>query len=84
MKMLRVVEVALNGDAQNVDPAVRRTLYALANEHDDRDAEIEKAIEELGERFAEEVKGVKRLLLGLTGTVVSGIMVAVANILLSL
>lgn len=73
MKMYRTVEVALNGDADDVQPAVRRTLYSMANELDEWQIEM-----------LHEVRSVKRLLIGLTSTVVTGLLVAVANILLAL
>ena len=73
MKMSRIVEVALNGDAPEVDPAVRRTLYSMANGYD----------EDVGE-FRSEIRGVRRLLIGLLGTVVSGILLIIGDILLKL
>lgn len=73
MKMSRLIEVALNGDAPDVDPAVRRTLYSMANEFDDT----------VGD-FRAEVKGIRKLLLTLVGTVVTGIVVAIANALIAL
>jgi hypothetical protein len=71
--MSKIVQVALNGDAPEVDPAVRRTLYSMANEFDDT-----------VDDFRKEVKGVRKLLIGLTGTVVTGIVMAIANILIAL
>lgn len=73
MKMSRIVEVALNGDAPQVDPAVRRTLYSMANGYDEDVTE-----------FRDEIRGVRRLLVGLLGTVVSGILLIIADILIKL
>jgi len=71
--MTQIVKVALNGDADQVDKAVRRTLYAVANEYDEQ-----------SEAFLNEVRSVKKLLLTLTGSVVTGIVLVVAQILLQL
>lgn len=71
--MTQIVKVALNGDADQVDKAVRRTLYAVAAEYDEQ-----------SETFLNEVRGVKKLLLTLTGSVVTGILLIVAQILLRL
>jgi len=71
--MTQIVKVALNGDADQVDKAVRRTLYAVANEYDEQ-----------SQAFLDEVRGVKKLLLTLTGSVVTGILLIVAQILLQL
>ena len=71
--MSKIVEVALNGDAPEVDPAVRRTLYSMANEFDDT----------VGD-FRSEVKGIRKLLITLVGTVVTGILIAIANVLVAL
>jgi len=73
VKMTQIVKVALNGDADQVDKAVRRTLYAVANEYDEQ-----------SQAFLDEVRGVKKLLLTLTGSVVTGILLIVAQILLQL
>ena len=106
MKLTRIVEVALNGDADKVEPAVRRAFYAMTAELDEQSrdwdgringlsAKMDSAVEdikvsireefkhEMG-RQGEEVKAVKRLLLGLTGTAVVGILTGVANILISM
>jgi len=72
-KMSQIVKRSFNGDAQQVDPAVHRTMYAMADELDDWRTEM------LGE-----VRGVKRGVYALTSTVVAGILVAIANILLAL
>ena len=73
MKMHQIVTTSLNGDANDVDPAVRRTMYAMSDELDDWRADM-----------LDEVRGVKRLLMGLTGTVVTGLLLGVAQVLLSL
>lgn len=72
-KMSQIVERSFNGDAPNVDPAVRRTMYAVADEMDDWRNEM-----------LAEVKGVRKLLIYLVGTVATGLMLAVAQILLQL
>jgi hypothetical protein len=73
MQMQDVVRVALNGDADKVDPAVRRTLNAMAAQQDEHNADMLK-----------EVRGVRRMLTGLTGTVITGLILIVAQTLLKL
>jgi len=73
MKMHQIVKTSLNGDADQVDPAVRRTLYAISDEMDDWRTEMLK-----------EVQSVRKLLIGLTGTVVTGLVLGIAQVLLSL
>lgn len=73
LKMAQIVKRSFNGDAESVDPAVHRTLYAVADEMDDWRTEMMR-----------EVKGVRKLLAGLTGSVVTGILLLVAQILLKL
>lgn len=91
MKLSRVIEVALNGDAPNVDPAVRRALYAMGDELDEQaeayaaalQSEVEKmtlAINVMGH----DMRGVRRLVLGTTATVLGGVVVGIANILIQL
>jgi len=106
VKLTRVVEVALNGDADRVEPAVRRALYSMTAELDEQSRDWDARIIDLGikmdaaveeikvgirdefkkemDRQADEVKGVKRLLLGLTGTAVVGILTGVANLLITM
>ena len=106
MKLTRIVEVALNGDADQVDPAVRRAFYSMSAELDEQSRDWDLRIIDLGikmdaaveeikvgirdefkkemDRQADEVKGVKRLLLGLTGTAVVGILTGVANLLITM
>lgn len=72
-KLARLIEVALNGEAEMVDPAVRRTLYALGDELENRHEEI-----------LDEVRGVRKLLIGLTTTTIGMLLVGVVNILLTL
>jgi hypothetical protein len=73
MKMSKIIEVALNGDAPDVDPAVRRALYSMANEFDDT-----------VDDFRVEVRGIRKLLLTLVTAVITGILVAIANVLIAL
>jgi hypothetical protein len=70
-KLARLIQVSLNGDADSVDPAVRRSLYALGDELDNRHIEI-----------LEEVRKSRRLLIGLTSTTIGAIVVGVVNALL--
>jgi hypothetical protein len=70
-KLARLIQVSLNGDADSVDPAVRRSLYALGDELDNRHVEI-----------LEEVRKSRRLLIGLTTTTIGAIVVGVVNALL--
>ena len=72
-KMAQIVKRSFNGDADAVQPAVHRTMYAMADELDDWHVEM-----------LAEVRGVKRGVYALTSTVVAGILVAIANILLAL
>lgn len=72
-KMAQIVKRSFNGDAGQVDPAVHRTMYAMADELDDWRTDMLK-----------EVRGVKKAVFGLTGSVVSGILILIANILLKL
>lgn len=72
-KMAQIVKRSFNGDAAQVDPAVHRTMYAMADELDDWRTDMLK-----------EVRGVKKAVFGLTGSVVSGILILIANILLKL
>ena len=71
-KLARLIEVTLNGSADAVDPAVRRTLYALGDELENRHDEA-----------LAEIRGIRRLLIGLTTTTVGMILAGVANILLA-
>ena len=89
--MTLIVRNALNGDADTVDPAVRRTLYAIANEHDEQALEWDQRVDQLTSHFDSatlslegDVRGVRRLLVTLTGTVVTGIIVGVVNVLIQL
>jgi hypothetical protein len=91
VKLTLIVRNALNGDADTVDPAVRRTLYAIANEHDEqalewdnRVAQLTAHIDEQTAKLEKDVAAVRRLLMTLTGTVVTGIIVGVVNILITL
>lgn len=99
MKLTRIVEVALNGDAMDVDPAVRRALYALTNELDEQSVDWDRRInglsnkidngfvelgQELRKEVASEVRSTRRLLITLTGTFVTTIAVGLANILFTL
>ena len=71
--MAQIVKRSFNGDAEKVDPAVHRTMYAIADEMDDWRDEM-----------LNEVRGVRRLLMGLTGTVVTGLLLAIGQQLLRL
>lgn len=89
--MTLIVRNALNGDADKVDPAVRRTLYAIANEHDEQALEWDKRVDQLTTHIdsatvalERDVSGVRRLLVTLTGTVITGIIVGVVNVIIQL
>jgi len=89
VKLTLIVRNALNGDADKVDPAVRRALYAIANEHDEqalewdvRVATVNQHIDNTGLRLERDVASVRKLLVTLTGTVVCGIIVGVVNVLI--
>ena len=91
MKLTLIVKNALNGDHEKVDPAVRRTLYAIANEHDEqalewdgRIAEVTQHIDQATLRLEKDVSSVRKLLVTLTGTVITGIVVGVVNVLVQL
>lgn len=70
-KLARLIQVSLNGDADTVDPAIRRSLFALGDELDNRHIEI-----------LDEVRKSRRLLIGLTTTTIGAIVVGVVNALL--
>lgn len=72
-KLERLIDVSLNGEAQDVDPAVRRTLYALGDELENRHEEV-----------MSEIRGVRKLLIGLTTTTIGMILVGVVNAILYL
>lgn len=72
-KLARLIEVSLNGEADGVDPAVRRTLYALGDELENRHEETIR-----------EIRGVRKLLLGLTTTTIGMILIGVVNVLLGM
>lgn len=89
VKLTLIVKNALNGDSETVDPAVRRTLYAIANEHDEqaldwdiRIGQVTQHIDDSTIRLEKDVGSVRKLLVTLTGTVVVGIIVGVVNVLL--
>lgn len=95
MKLSRALEIALNGDAPNVDPAVRRALTSLAQQLDEYHIAIEDKLTEfkeeltadLGtaiERQEQEVKGVRRLLIGLTSSFIGAMLVGIANVLIGI
>lgn len=86
--MTLIVRNALNGDAEKVDPAVRRTLYAIANEHDEQATEWDTRVASLTShidaatvRLESDVSSVRKLLVTLTGTVITGIIVGVVNVI---
>ena len=70
-KLARLIEVSLNGEAEQVDPAVRRTLYALGDELENRHEET-----------LQEIRGVRKLLISLTATTIGMILVGIVNALL--
>ena len=70
-KLARLIDVSLNGEADQVDPAIRRTLYALGDELENRHEEV------IGE-----IRGVRKLLIGLTTTTIGMILVGIVNALL--
>ena len=72
-KMAQIVKRSFNGDADKVDPAVHRTLYAVADEMDDWRGDMLR-----------EVKGVRKMLMGLTGSVITGILLLIGQVLLKL
>ena len=89
MKLALIVRNALNGDAEKVDPAVRRTLYAIANEHDEQALEWDERVNVVTTHIdnavialERDVAAVRKLLVTLTGTVVTGIVVGVVNVLI--
>jgi len=89
VKLTLIVRNALNGDSDTVDPAVRRTLYAIANEHDEQALEWDARVSELMSHIDQatitlerDVSSVRKLLVTLTGTVVTGIVVGVVNVLI--
>ena len=84
MKLSRVVEVALNGDAPNVDPAVRRTLYSVADAVDDSHRIIREDMNEAIQVVRSDYKSMRRLLVGTATTVIAGVLVGVVNILITL
>lgn len=90
MKLSVVLINALNGDIDKVDPAVRRALVAIAQEHDEQADQwdvridgLETKIDGAVEEFKDEVKGVRRLLIGLTSTVIGGILVGIINVIVN-
>ena len=83
MKLSRVVEVALNGDAPQVDPAVRRTLYSLADSIDDSNRQLREEFQDGLKELREDNKSLKHLLYGTAATVISGVVATVLSILLT-
>ena len=88
--MSLVVKNALNGDTNEVDPAVRRTLYAIANEMDEQADQWDERIDMLSHKiddavveFKSDVKSVRRLLIGLTSTVIGGIVIGIVNVIVN-
>lgn len=86
--MALIVKNSLNGDSETVTPAVRRTLYAMANEIDEQSAEwdarvadVTSHIDQATTRLEKDVMSVRRLLVTLTGTVVTGIIIGVVNVI---
>lgn len=90
MRLSQVVVTSLNGDIEEVDPAVRRTLVAIASEIDEQadgwellihslDTKIDTAVD----AFKDEVKSVRRLLVGLTSTVIGGVIVGILNVIVN-
>ena len=91
MKVSRVVEVALNGDAPQVDPAVRRTLYSMADALDqqniDNQNNLKDEVEKLNVKISSldtGVKSLRRLLIGTTSTVLGGVVIGIINILITI
>ena len=91
MKIVALVRTAVNGDEDRIEPAVRRTLYAMAGELDEQAQIADKRLNDLALNIEhaisdvrDEVRGVKRLLVTLTSAVIAGIIVGIANILMSL
>lgn len=89
MKLALIVKNSLNGEADQVAVPVRRTFYAMANEldeqsgqWDDRLAELSAKIDHAVAELSEEVDSVRRLLIGLTSTVIVGVIVGIVNVLL--
>jgi hypothetical protein len=85
--LVSIVKNSLNGDAATTDPAVRRTLYAVAQELDEQSAHWDKRINDVARQIdantatlSEEVGSVRRLLISLTGTVIAGIIVAIVSL----
>lgn len=91
MKLVTVVKNALNGDIDTVDVAIRRTLFAIANELDEQSDQWDARLLMLSTEIAggvssvrEEVRSVRRLLVGLTSTVIAGIIVGIVNVAVTL
>lgn len=84
MKLSRVVEVSLNGDAPTVDPAVRRTLYSVADAVDESTRQTREDMNEALLAVRSDYKQMRRLLIGTTTTVLGGVLVGIANILIQL
>ena len=88
MKMARVVEVALNGDAEIIEKPVRRALVSLADAIDesneqakeDLEIEVDKIIVTLDGAIAK-VESVRRLLITTSSTVLVSLVLAVISIL---
>ena len=59
MNLAKVVELALNGDAPNVDPAVRRALYSLAAQIDEQQRLEQARHDELRETIRQETAEIK-------------------------
>jgi hypothetical protein len=90
MKLALVVRNALNGDSDEVPSAVRRTVYAMANELDEQSEQWDDKLEAMSQKIdsvvtdlRSDVTSVRRLLIGLTSTVIAGIVVGIVNVLLT-
>lgn len=91
MKLALIVKNSLNGDVEQVPNAVKRTFYALANELDEqaedwdaRIADLRGHLDERCDQLSGEVKGIRRVLILGTSAIITGIVVGIANVILTL
>jgi hypothetical protein len=91
VKLALIVKNSLNGDIEEVSNAVRRTFYALANEMDEqaedwdvRIADMRSHLDERCDQISSEVRGIRRVLILGTSAIITGIVVGIANVILTL
>ena len=78
-RVRRAVRDALNGDYENVDPALRRALFAISTELDEHSLESSNEHKEI----RAEVKGVRRLLISTTVTFVIAMGTSLLNLIMN-